>query len=107
MSANESVVLLFEQSIQVGGGKLTIEFNGAINESSNGFYKTKCLWRDGTVRYSAATQFEAANARKAFPCFDEPSFKASFDVIVVADKSRTVLSNMVLKLKINLNYFLI
>lgn len=87
------------------GGKLTIEFNGEINESSNGFYKTKCLWRDGTVRYAAATQFEAPYARKAFPCFDEPSFKASFDVIVVADKSRTVLSNMVITLK-HLNHLL-
>ena len=88
-------MFVFDERIQVGAGKLSIEFDGIIQESSNGFYKTKCLSRDGSVRFAAATQFEASYARKAFPCFDEPSFKATYDITIVADKSRTVLSNMV------------
>ena len=42
---------------------------------------------------------KAADARRALPCWDEPAIKATFDVTIIADQSKTVLSNMVLKLK--------
>ncbi len=41
-----------------GKGKLSIEFHGFLNESLQGFYKTKCLNRNGFVEYAACTQFE-------------------------------------------------
>lgn len=50
-----------------------------------------------TFRYLATTQFEATNARSAFPCFDEPAFKAVFRITVVHDVSRKALSNMPLE----------
>lgn len=55
---NESVIFVLEKPIEIGTAKLSIEFDGVINESSNGFYKNKCLSRDGNVIFSAATQFE-------------------------------------------------
>lgn len=49
---------------------------------------------EGKDTFAAVTQFEAADARRCFPCWDEPSFKATFDVTVIADPKKTVLSNM-------------
>ena len=58
-----------------------------------GFYRTKYTV-DGEDRYAAVTQFEATDARQAFPCWDEPAVKATFDMVIVAPKDRVVLSNM-------------
>jgi aminopeptidase N len=52
--------------------------------------------RNGQRGYAAVTQFEATYAREAFPCFDEPELKATFDIIIQAERSKTVLSNMVI-----------
>jgi aminopeptidase N len=72
-----------------------MDYKGQLNDKLQGFYKTKCLNSDGSYGYAAVTQFEATSARRALPCFDEPSFKATFEVVIVAEKSKTVLSNMV------------
>lgn len=50
--------------------------------------------QDGEDRYAAVTQFEAADARRCFPCWDEPAVKATFALTVTAPKNRTVHSNM-------------
>ncbi len=58
-----------------------------------GFYLTKNTV-NGNVRRGAATQFEATDARRCFPCWDEPAVKAVFVVSVIAPEDRTVHSNM-------------
>lgn len=52
---------------------------------------------DGEERYAGVTQFEATDARRCFPCWDEPAIKATFDITLVVPQSKTALSNMVSK----------
>jgi aminopeptidase N/puromycin-sensitive aminopeptidase len=71
-------------------GKATIEihFTGILNNELRGFYLSKTARRNYAV-----TQFEPTDARRAFPCFDEPAFKATFDVTLVVDKGDTAIAN--------------
>jgi puromycin-sensitive aminopeptidase len=66
-----------------------------LNDHLKGFYRSKYIHPSGETRYAAVTQFEAADARRALPCWDEPAHKATFDVTIVAEPGKTVLSNMV------------
>ncbi|KAI1621361.1 aminopeptidase [Exophiala viscosa] len=65
-------------------------YTGQLNDKMAGFYRSKR--RDG--KYLAVTQFEATDARRALPCFDEPALKAEFTVTLIADEDKTCLSNM-------------
>jgi tricorn protease interacting factor F2/3 len=75
---------------------IKITFKGKNTDSLNGFYRSKYSV-DGKDQYILTTQFEAASARKAFPCFDEPSFKATFDLSLLVDKKLECVSNMPIK----------
>lgn len=93
---SEVATITFGQELPAGvSGRLHIEFAGQLNDKLKGFYRTKYVHPSGEERYAATTQFEAADARRAFPCWDEPALKATFDVTIIADKDKTVLSNMV------------
>jgi len=70
-------------------GVLTIEYEGIVSTELTGFYK--CTQDDKLVML---TQFEPVSARRCFPCFDEPHFKAVFELEIVAPADRLVLSNM-------------
>ena len=65
-------------------------YTGQLNDKMAGFYRSKR--KDG--KYVAVTQFEATDARRAVPCFDEPALKAEFTVTLIADWDMTCLSNM-------------
>ncbi len=91
---SEVATITFADSLALGTGRLHIEFNGLLNDKLKGFYRSKYIHPSGEERYAATTQFEAADARRCFPCWDEPALKATFDVTIVADKDKTVLSNM-------------
>jgi puromycin-sensitive aminopeptidase len=85
-ATQERVTVTFGRTIAVGEAKLTYEYTGTLNDRLAGFYAS--TWTDdtGTVHVIAATQFEATDARKAFPCWDEPDLKAVFaSTLVVAD----------------------
>ncbi len=69
----ETATLTFARPLPPGIARLSLDFRGEILARLRGFYRSQ---KDG-ARY-AATQFEAADARRAFPCFDEPEFKARF-----------------------------
>lgn len=60
-----------------------------------GFYRTKNIAPNLDVVYGAVSKFEPTHARRSFPCFDEPDFKATFDVTLVGPRDRLFLSNMV------------
>jgi len=84
----ETVRLQFAAPLPAGTARLEIEFSGTILERLRGFYRSQ---KDG-ARY-AATQFEAADARRAFPCFDEPEFKARFALTLVVPAGMMAVSN--------------
>lgn len=81
-----------------GKAVIHIEFQGILNDRLLGFYRSKYL-QGGKTKYLATTQFEAADARRAFPCWDEPQAKATFEISIIADNKFTAISNMPVKSK--------
>jgi puromycin-sensitive aminopeptidase len=85
--------LTIAQPLAPGHWRLHMEFRGALNDKLRGFYRSSYKDRDGTTHTLAATQFEATDARRAFPCWDEPDFKAVFSTTLVIDPALTAVSN--------------
>ena len=71
---------------------LSISFKGKINEGLGGWYKAK-YEKDGQDHFLATSQFESADARKAFPCVDHPDYKATFEISFLIDSKLTAISN--------------
>ncbi|KAF9435711.1 Aminopeptidase 2 mitochondrial, partial [Entomortierella beljakovae] len=93
--ANETATFTFAQELQPGTtAVLSIAFKGILNDSMNGFYRSSFKDDDGKTHHIATTQFEATDARKAFPCWDEPAIKATFDVTLRVPSDLVALSNM-------------
>ena len=84
----QQATFAFPGTLPAGPVKLKIAYTGILNNKLRGFYLSKAEGH----RY-AVTQFESTDARRAFPSFDEPAFKATFDVTIVAPKEDTVISN--------------
>ncbi|XP_034043789.1 puromycin-sensitive aminopeptidase isoform X2 [Thalassophryne amazonica] len=91
---DEKVTLSFPSPLHKGSGTLKIDFVGELNDKMKGFYRSKYTTSGGETRYAAVTQFEATDARRAFPCWDEPAIKATFDITLIVPKDRVALSNM-------------
>lgn len=79
---------------------LTIIFSGILNDQMEGFYRSKYKINN-IIKYMATSQFESTDARQAFPCFDEPNFKATFDISITGPKDATILSNTEIKQQID------
>jgi len=90
---NELLIIHLPQKI-AGHSQLYLEFSGILNDRLIGFYKSEYKDDNGNKKYLATTQFEAADARRAFPCWDTPEAKATFDISIIADKNFTAISNM-------------
>jgi aminopeptidase N len=85
----EMVVLSVEKPLAAGPATVHITYTGILNDEMRGLY----LGKDDKGRKYAASQFEATDARRAFPSFDEPDYKATFDITAVADKDQVAISN--------------
>ncbi len=86
--SKQQATFTFDGVLPQGPVSLKIGYSGILNDKLRGFYLSKA----GDQRY-AVTQFEPTEARRAFPSFDEPAYKATFDIAVVAPKADTVISN--------------
>ncbi|XP_010864060.3 endoplasmic reticulum aminopeptidase 2 [Esox lucius] len=73
---------------------LFLEFEAELEEGFYGFYKSSYRTSSGETRILASTHFEPTSARTAFPCFDEPSFKANYTISIRRSPAHTALSNM-------------
>jgi puromycin-sensitive aminopeptidase len=85
--------LAFDGPLPVGEARLRLEFAGTLNDKLRGFYRSRFHDAGGTARTLAATQFEATDARRAFPCWDEPAFKAIFSTTLVIEPGLQAVSN--------------
>jgi puromycin-sensitive aminopeptidase len=85
--------LAFPSVIPPGTWKLSLSFHGKLNDKLRGFYRSTYTDASGATHVMAATQFEATDARRAFPCWDEPDCKAVFATTLVIDPALTAVSN--------------
>jgi len=92
LAGEDRVVVATGATIAVGAYVLELEFTGILNDQLRGFYRSTFDSVDGP-QVIATTQFEPADARRAFPCWDEPDFKATFALSLVVDEHLTALSN--------------
>ncbi len=90
---SETVKFIFTKPIS-GNGILELEFSGLIIDGLQGFYRSKYV-QNKQEKYLATTQLEVTDARRFFPCFDEPAHKAIFHVSVVVPKKLQVISNTI------------
>jgi len=91
--ASERATLTLADHAEPGAWRLEISFEGVLNDDLRGFYRSVYTDGDGNEKTIATTQFEATDARRAFPCWDEPDFKATYGVTLVVDESLTAISN--------------
>jgi len=84
----QQATFTFAREIPAGKLEIGIHYTGILNNELRGFYLSKTAKRNYAV-----TQFEATDARRAFPCFDEPAFKSTFDVSLTIDSGDTAISN--------------
>lgn len=103
----QRATITFDQEIPVSKkAAVVISFEGIMNNDMAGFYRSKykpvvtpadSVPRDDEWHYMFSTQFESCDARRAFPCFDEPNLKASFDFEIEIPNDQVALSNMPVK----------
>ncbi|KAL9675575.1 hypothetical protein QQ045_003777 [Rhodiola kirilowii] len=91
---DQIMVLEFDENLPVGSGVLSISnFQGTLNDELRGFYRSY-YFVNGEKRYMAVTQFEPLDARRCFPCWDEPALKATFKITLDVPSDLMALSNM-------------
>ncbi len=90
----ETATFTFLTSLPKGKGELRLSFKGILNDQMRGFYRSRYM-HNGKEKHMATTQFEATDARRAFPCFDEPAHKAVFDVTLMVQPGLTAISNTI------------
>jgi aminopeptidase N len=103
----QRATISFDQELPVSKkAAVTIEFEGIMSNDMAGFYRSKykptvepaaSVPRDDDWHYMLSTQFESCDARRAFPCFDEPNLKATFDFEIEVPVDQVALSNMPVK----------
>ena len=96
-----TVEFKFEKEIPVHAKtiQLTIQYMGYLNNQMAGFYRSEYTNMEGVKKMMASTQFESLDARRCFPCVDEPGVKAIFSVQLTVDSVYDVLSNMPISCK--------
>jgi len=89
-----TVGIAFDEPLPTGPGVLTVQFHGILNDQMAGFYRSRYTRADGTPAVMGTTQFEPVDARRCFPCWDEPARKAVFNVTLTIPHDLTAVSNM-------------
>ena len=85
--------LFLDIAVSAGPVVIEISFDGILNDKLRGWYRSTYVDEEGQRHTIATTQMQATDCRRAFPCFDEPDFKATFDVTLVVDADLMAVSN--------------
>ncbi|XP_062873522.1 endoplasmic reticulum aminopeptidase 2 [Trichomycterus rosablanca] len=98
-------IAIFSPKILTSGEKyyLYLEFSAALSDGFYGFYRSSYKTEEGETRVLASTHFEPTSARMAFPCFDEPIFKANYSVRIRREAAHITLSNMPIEQTVKLD----
>tara|TARA_B100000676_G_scaffold78501_1_gene78240 strand:- start:2807 stop:5386 length:2580 start_codon:yes stop_codon:yes gene_type:complete len=95
LDENSQIISInLKDKVAQGNYVLEIDFIGELNDRLHGFYRSSYTNPEGENAYLAATQFESTFARRAFPCWDEPNYKSTYDVTLEINEEFTALSNM-------------
>ncbi len=86
--ANQTATFTVPRLLAKGPSEIHVRFSGVLNHQLRGFYAS-----EANGRKYAVTQFESTDARRAFPCFDEPALKATFALTTTIDRGDTAISN--------------
>ncbi len=89
----EQVVFRPPSALSPGPYTISCRFTGTLNDKLRGFYRSTYTGPDGETQTIATTQFESVDARRCFPCFDEPDRKAVFDIALIVDPDVDAISN--------------
>ncbi|KAK5814475.1 peptidase family M1-domain-containing protein [Linnemannia elongata] len=90
----ETTTFTFDQELPKGPAVFNILFQGILNDKMSGFYRSSYKDAEGNAKVMGVTQFEATEARRAFPCWDEPAVKATFSIKLCVPSELVALSNM-------------
>ncbi len=91
--AAERLVLALPAPLAKGDATVRLSFEGILNDKLRGFYRSTFTDGEGRAHTIATTQMESTDARRAFPCWDEPDRKATFEVTLVVDADLAAFSN--------------
>jgi len=93
-AANEAATISFVAPLTPGRYRLDIAYSGIISQQANGFFALDSKAPDGTPRRSLFTQFEASDARAFVPNWDEPDYKAQWDLAAIVPAGQMAIGNM-------------
>ena len=89
----ERLYLELDNEQPIGPTTIDITFRGTLNDKLRGFYRSTYTDAHGQAHVVATTQMQSTDCRRAFPCFDEPDFKAVFAVTLITNPDHLAISN--------------
>jgi puromycin-sensitive aminopeptidase len=89
----QEVILESKEPIEPGQYSITLQFQGKLNDKLKGFFREKVIDSEGRNGWLCATQMEPTDARRMFPCFDEPAYKATFSISTSLNADESAVSN--------------
>lgn len=92
-ASTERLMLSSNEELDIGSHQVTIAFTGTINDKLRGFYRSSFTDDAGNEHVIGTTQMQSTDCRRAFPCWDEPDFKAAFGITLNVSPTDTAVSN--------------
>ncbi|XP_022705522.1 puromycin-sensitive aminopeptidase-like isoform X2 [Varroa jacobsoni] len=93
LADEERLEFVFDEDLPLGNNQFHCDFHGKLDDSLRGFYRSKGKNQRGEDSYAAVSHFEPIDAHRAFPCWDEPALKATFNMTLIVQKDLLALSN--------------